>query len=145
MNQLLAAGAVDAWVHPIVMKKGRSAHCINCLILDGGENDHKKQKLEGEILQILFRETSTLGIRIQRNIERAALSRSFISVKVGDPSASRTVKVKIGRMIGASEASTISAEYEDCRAVAEITGVPLKVVMDQAVDAARLKLAGLEN
>lgn len=143
MNQLLKAGAVDAWVNPIVMKKGRSAHCINYLMLESSDDDNDVQKMESELLQIIFRETSTLGIRIQRNIERAALPRSFISVKVGEPSANRTVKVKIGKMIGASKIATLSAEFEDSRAVAEESGVPLKVVMDEAIRAARVKL-GLE-
>ncbi|EED96330.1 hypothetical protein THAPSDRAFT_260852, partial [Thalassiosira pseudonana CCMP1335] len=73
VDLLLKNGAIDAWIHPIVMKKGRPAHSMHCLC-------HCESQTR--LLGVLFRQTTTLGIRIQRGILRAALKRRFLAVQL---------------------------------------------------------------
>lgn len=132
MQKLLDAGAIDAWVHPIVMKKGRSAHALHCICHDGSV-----QAIE-TLLSIIFRQTTTLGVRVLRNLERIALRRQFIQ-RVQTPYYSNTedgcVDVKLG-MLG-EEIVTISAEFDHCKRVADATNTPLKVVSERAIEVAK--------
>jgi pyridinium-3,5-bisthiocarboxylic acid mononucleotide nickel chelatase len=125
LERLLAEGAQDAWLTPIVMKKGRSAVTISVLCAPDRADD---------LRELLFRETGTLGIRASR-VDKRALARE--SMTVATPHGS--VSVKIG-MLGGRPVS-IAPEFEDCARVAREAGVPLKDVYD---DAARLARAELE-
>jgi uncharacterized protein (DUF111 family) len=132
---LLDNGAVDAWVAPIVMKKGRAAHSLRCLCRSDDCSDTTTQKM----LQLMFRHTTTLGIRIHRNIERAALRRSFLTIQTPF-SASESegeVKVKIGYLGGDTK---IKAEFDDCAAISRETGMPIQQVADYATHQARTQL-----
>jgi len=127
IDMLLKKGAVDAWVESIVMKKGRSAHQLNCLF-------HSKPGVDGLFMEIVFRHTTTLGIRIQRNVERASLHRNMIQVHTvyGD------VNVKIGKM--GDEVISVKAEFDDCKAICEATGVALKTIANAAVRIAQIEM-----
>lgn len=70
MAQLFAAGARDAWVTPIQMKKGRPAFCLSALC----DPSHK-----AAIADVFLTETTTLGIRI-RSVERVSVARRFETV-----------------------------------------------------------------
>jgi len=129
MDILFKNGAVDAWVEPIVMKKGRSAHQLNCLF-------HSKPGTDGIFMEIIFRHTTTLGIRIQRDIERASLHRKMVHVNT----IYGAVNVKVGKI--ADEVVSVKAEFEDCKAISESTGAPLKRVADSAVHMAMCKMDG---
>lgn len=120
-SQLLAAGALDAWITPIVMKKSRPAFCLSVLTAPGAEPN---------LAEIIFRETSTLGIRRTEH-SRWVLPRSVIEVDLPQG----RVKVKIGHHHG--RAVTISPEFEDCARVATESGVALSVVMELAARLAR--------
>ena len=129
VDVLLKKGAVDAWVEPITMKKGRSAHKLNCLY-------HSKEGEDGKFMETIFRHTTTLGIRIQRDIERASLHRKIVRVQtmygVGNESSlDGIVNVKLGFM--GEEVISVKAEFEDCKAISEMTGVPIKTIADEAV------------
>lgn len=132
MQKLLDAGAIDAWVHPIVMKKGRSAHTLHCICHDGSV--HAIETL----LSIIFRQTTTLGVRVVKNLERIALRRQFIE-RIQTPYCSNTedgcVDVKLG-MLG-EEIVTISAEFDHCKRVADATNTPLRVVSESAIEVAK--------
>jgi uncharacterized protein (DUF111 family) len=121
MDLLLLNGAVDAWVEPIVMKKGRSAHTLNCLYQDS------KPELCSKLMEIIFCHTTTLGIRIQQNIERASLDRKIVLVKTvyGE------VNVKVGIM--GNRTVSVKAEFEDCKRIGSATGVPIKFIADDAI------------
>lgn len=108
---LLEAGAHDAWVTPIVMKKGRPAHTISALT---------DPALARQVTAILVSETGTLGVRGQR-IERWPMERSIERVLV-DGHALR-VKVSPGR---------VKAEYDDAAKFARRTGRPLREVASLA-------------
>ncbi|NPV74604.1 MAG: LarC family nickel insertion protein [Pelotomaculum sp.] len=114
IERLLAAGALDAFMAPIYMKKGRPACLLTVLCRSKG--------LE-EMLQIIFRETTTLGVRI-REEERRVLERCFFSVETPYGA----VKVKAGYAAQGGLPVQMAPEFEDCRKIAAAKGVPLKEV-----------------
>ncbi|SHN15453.1 nickel pincer cofactor biosynthesis protein LarC [Cryptosporangium aurantiacum] len=113
---LLAAGASDAWLTPILMKKGRPAHTVSVLC----RPDHVDA-----LLRVLFRHTSTIGVR-KRTVTKAALDRTAGRVEV----AGHPVRTKIASLDG--EVLNVSVEYEDVLTVAAATGLPPKVVLATA-------------
>ncbi|GFH58880.1 hypothetical protein CTEN210_15356 [Chaetoceros tenuissimus] len=129
MDLLIESGAVDAWVGHIVMKKNRSAHQLNCLY-----HSNKGESMDEKMLDIIFRHTTTLGIRIQRDVERISLKRSMLSVKTeyGD------INVKVGTL--GSENVSLKAEFEDCKKISIETGIPIKAISDLAVQLAKQKI-----
>jgi pyridinium-3,5-bisthiocarboxylic acid mononucleotide nickel chelatase len=115
VTALLRAGAADAWIAPVVGKKGRPAHVISVL---GDPVD------EGKLRRILMAETGTLGVRTHPVI-RWASSRQIDEVEVdGYP-----VRVK-------RSAGRIKAEHDDAARVAERTGRPVRDVARLAEEAA---------
>jgi uncharacterized protein (DUF111 family) len=127
---ILENGAIDVWIYPIVMKKGRPAHSLNCIFrCDSGSTID----VEGRLLSIMFRHTTTLGIRIQRNILRAALQRRFVEVQLPykDNVRQGKVNVKISSL-NDGEILSMKAEFDQCKAVSEESGVPLKIVSSTA-------------
>ena len=117
VRSLMDAGARDAFITPIVGKKGRPAHMVTALC-----DDSKTQELAG----VLFRNSSTLGIRI-REERRICLARTWKSAATpwGD------VRVKIGAFNG--ERTVAAPEFEDCRRIAKAGGVPVKAVYEAAL------------
>jgi pyridinium-3,5-bisthiocarboxylic acid mononucleotide nickel chelatase len=108
---LLAAGAHDAWVVPIVMKKGRPAHTVHALA---------DPALVAAVGDALLRETGSLGVRATR-LERWPQSREERVVDVdGHP-----VRVKV-------TAGRVKAEHDDAAAAAAALGRPLRQVLAQA-------------
>ena len=130
---LLNHGALDAWVTPIVMKKGRAAHMLHCLCRSDDDVVNK-------LLQTMFRTTTTLGIRIRRDIDRVALRRKFVTVKTPFVKTTRKglVDVKIG-MLG-DEVVSMKAEFDHCKSIALDAGVTFQTVAEKAVAAAREQL-----
>lgn len=112
IDRLVQAGALDALVEPCLMKKGRIGMALKVL----ARPDQKD-----EMLEHIFSETTTFGIRINR-FHRAELDRteSSIETRYG------VIRIKTGRWKGAVK--TVSPEFEDCRAAAEAHGVPIRVV-----------------
>lgn len=125
-ERLLAAGALDAWVEPIIMKKGRPACKLAFLCA--------AEKLDG-LLQIVFAETGTLGVRYHK-VQRSVLKRGF--VQADTPYGA--VRVKYGVQDG--KISGMAPEYEDCRQLAAEHKVPLASVYAAACQAAEGLLHG---
>jgi hypothetical protein len=114
---LLDAGASDAWLTPILMKKGRPAHTLHALV---------SAERAGDVRDAMFRHTSTIGLREVR-IGKVALDRELRSVDVdGHP-----IAVKLARLDG--EVVNAQPEYEDVARVATLTGRPVKNVLAAAV------------
>lgn len=113
IERLLAAGALDAFLIPIYMKKGRPANLLKVLC--------KGEKLE-QILQIIFKESTTLGVRMHEETRRV-LQRSFFKV----PTPYGEVTVKAG-CAGPETVLQLAPEFEDCKRIASGTGTPLKEV-----------------
>ena len=120
LNRLLDAGAADAWLVPIVMKKGRPAHTLSVLC---------QPSVAAALRDVMLSETSTLGIR-HHEVRRHALPRAWVTVAVEGAQ----VRIKLGRvgdLIGQA-----TPEFEDVAAVAARTGTPTRRVLDQASAAA---------
>jgi uncharacterized protein (TIGR00299 family) protein len=119
MENLFQNGALDITLNPIQMKKNRPAVQLWVLC---------PPSLSTELEKIIFRETSTLGIR--RNlVERHALPRSFQRVETLYGS----VQVKLAHL-GEGETRPVP-EYDDCRRLAKEKGVALREVYQAALDA----------
>lgn len=125
VDTLLAGGALDAWVTPIVMKKSRPAFALSVLVRQGDER---------RAVDILFRETTTLGVR-RRDATRWALEREELVVVVRG----ETVRVKVARLDG--DVVNIGPEFDDCVSIARRSGIPLRDIQGEAVEAAGRALA----
>jgi pyridinium-3,5-bisthiocarboxylic acid mononucleotide nickel chelatase len=121
-QKLLSAGALDAFGVPVQMKKGRPGIILTVLA---------SPALAESMARILLTETTTLGVRMRQE-QRRILDREHVTVA----SPWGPIRVKLGRLQG--EIVNCSPEFEDCRSIAEATGVPLKTVLQEAL---RLYLA----
>ena len=121
MDALFAAGALDVYFAAIQMKKNRPATLVSVLCKPGDVT---------AMTTILFRETSTLGIR-EQTVERHALPRTIEHVETPYG----TVHVKVAQL-GQGEVKS-SPEHDDCRKLAEAHHVPLRTVYQAAQEAAR--------
>jgi len=131
MEQLLNdKHCLDVWVTPILMKKGRPAHTLHSLCFPESES---------AVIELIFRHSTALGVRIYRNVPRAILNRSMVSVQTEFPNSLTdhcdhdfTVGVKVSSFQN-GEVVSAKAEFEDCKRVSMATGVPIQVVAHQAV------------
>ena len=121
ITAVLAAGALDAWLTPILMKKGRPAHTFRALVRPDDAR---------EVRRTVFRETSTIGIRTSR-VERHALPRETTSVLVGG----LEVRVKVSLLDGV--VVTAQPEYDDVVRVAAAVDRPVVEVLAEASAASR--------
>jgi len=119
MDRLLEEGAVDVFGMPVQMKKNRPATLLTVLC---------KPEDAGKLTQLIFTETTTLGVR-RRDEMRQTLARRWESV--GTPWGE--VRIKIASMNGT--VTNYAPEYEDCRRIAAEHHVPLKTVMQEAARA----------
>ena len=117
MDRALAAGALDVFATPVHMKKNRPGTLVSILC---------KPEDEAKFQEMLFAETTTLGVR-SHLVDRHALPREFVKVSTafGD------VRMKVSRDSG--RVRHVSPEFDDCRKLAEEKNVPLHEVMEQAL------------
>jgi uncharacterized protein (TIGR00299 family) protein len=111
MELMLEAGALDALIIPVQMKKGRPGVLIQVI----AENEKRE-----ELATILFRETTTLGIRFY-TAERRVQPREWVDVQTPHG----IVRVKTGD-------HGFAPEYEDARKIASVSGIPLKQILAEA-------------
>jgi uncharacterized protein (TIGR00299 family) protein len=119
MDRLLEDGALDAFGMPVQMKKNRPGMVLTVLC---------KPEDAGKLTQLLFAETTTLGVR-RRDEVRQTLARRWENV----PTQWGLVRIKIGSLNGT--VTNYAPEYEDCRRIAAEHHVPLKTVMQEAARA----------
>lgn len=119
-EKLLAAGAWDVYRTSVQMKKGRTGVQITVLC-----HPDLVPALQG----LLFSETTTIGVR-WRLENKVALSREFLEVKT----TWGKVRIKIARLPFGKIANA-APEYEDCRKIASENAIPLKQVMEEAMQA----------
>lgn len=116
IDKLLKSGAMDVFILPVVMKKGRVGNLLKVL--------SSPKKME-EIKKILFEETTTFGIRYYR-VRREILERKTVQIKTKYGN----VRVKIGYYNG--KIVSVSPEYEDCKKLAMEKGVAIKEIYEEA-------------
>ncbi|WP_109505325.1 nickel pincer cofactor biosynthesis protein LarC [Nocardioides speluncae] len=118
---LLEAGASDAWLTPILMKKGRPAHTLSVLT----RADHA-----ASVRAAIFRQTSTIGLR-EQPLGKHALDREMVAVEV----AGQEIAVKLARHDGVLV--NAQPEYDDVARAAAALGRPVSDVLADAVAASR--------
>jgi uncharacterized protein (TIGR00299 family) protein len=120
LSALIEAGAADAWLVPILMKKGRPAHTL-CVLA----HDSQRESLRDSVFTL----TSTLGVR-EVPVSRVALERAWRTV----PLSGGDVRIKVGLRAGRIVAAT--PEFDDVAGLARARGVPVHHVLAEAVAAA---------
>jgi hypothetical protein len=117
MEMLFKAGAHDVFLENIIMKKGRPAVKLTII---SEESDIDK------ISSILFQETTTIGLRFYK-AHRRTLDRKIkkIKTKYGN------VRIKVSTLKG--NIVNISPEYEDLKAIAKKTKIPIKKIAEEII------------
>ena len=115
LERLMDAGALDASLSPLQMKKNRPGSLLRVV---------SKPEDQERLAQIVFAETSTLGLRIHV-AERRVEERRIVEVETSFGK----IKIKV------SGHGAFAPEYEDCRAIAQATGTPLPKVIAAANEA----------
>ena len=113
---LMSAGALDAWVTPVVGKKGRPAHVVSALI---------DPMQAGTVRELMMAETGTLGVRGQP-FTRWPAPRQVSEVEVGG----YPVRIK-------TSANRVKAEHDDAARAARLLGIPVREVIRRAEQQAR--------
>ncbi len=115
LERLLEAGALDASISPLQMKKNRPGALLRVIA---------KPEDQERLAQIVFAETSTLGLRVYA-AERRVQQRQVVEVETS-----------FGRVRGkVSGHGSFAPEYDDCKAIAARTGTPLRVILAAAAAA----------
>ncbi len=121
MERLFDLGAVDVALVPIVMKKSRPGVVLTCLT---------PKEQTNAVLEILFQETPTLGVRLQE-ITRQVLPRRIVPITIPGG----IVRMKVADLGAGWDKA--APEYIDCHAIAKRSGRPLKTVMEEALQTYR--------
>ncbi|HWC35600.1 MAG TPA: nickel pincer cofactor biosynthesis protein LarC [Mycobacteriales bacterium] len=121
LSALMEAGAADAWLTPILMKKGRPAHTVSALT---------PAESLGAVQGAMFTHTSTIGLR-WNPVGKHALARETITVEVQG----QQVRVKVAFAEGKPVSAT--PEFDDIAAAAAALGVPTKHMLEAAVAGVR--------
>ena len=121
-----AAGALDVWFTPIVMKKNRPGVTLGVLCEEG---------VRDALADIILTETTAFGVRVER-IHRLKLARrmKLVATPYGE------VQIKLGLKGG--RVVLVAPEFDSVRAASEASGIPLRTVHEAAVAAWRERAAG---
>jgi len=120
LRALLSAGAVDAWLTPILMKKGRPAHTLSVLV---------PAVAADAVRRVVFTQTSSIGVR-ERVVSRRVLERAEVTVSVGGA----PVRIKTASFEGA--VVNAQPEFDDVAELAGRSHRPVKLVLADALAAA---------
>jgi pyridinium-3,5-bisthiocarboxylic acid mononucleotide nickel chelatase len=112
IDSLFAAGAKDVYITPIIMKKSRPAVTLSVLC---------SPDAEGRVNEILFRETSTIGVR-KYQVEKTMLDRKIENIKT------RFGEVRVKSAYYRGECIKSKPEYDDCIKIAREQGIPVNQV-----------------
>jgi hypothetical protein len=124
MEELFAAGALDVYLTPVIMKKSRPATVLTVLAEAGAE---------GRLAPLILQGSTTFGLRVSRR-GRLKLTREIRTVETPYG----PVAVKVGQL--GERVVQVSPEFEDCRRLAAAAGIPVRTVLDAAREAARRQM-----
>lgn len=120
IDKLLDAGALDAYMTAIQMKKARPSMLVSAIV---------PEKRLTDVESVFFDHTTTFGIR-KYKVYRNKLTREIVDIKT----IFGNVKVKIGRFN--KNIKNIAPEYDDCKRIADLKGLPLKRVYNEVIKSA---------
>ncbi len=126
-ESLLESGARDVTLLPTTMKKARPGHLIKVIV---------KPEDAQRVAKRLARETGTLGIRAAGASHRWIADRRFVTTTLLEAGTRHEVRVKIASD-DTGEVFDVSAEFDEAKAVADATGLPVREVLRRAEAAAR--------
>lgn len=118
LEKLLEAGASDAFVTPIIMKKGRPGYLFTIACC---------QFKEEKILEIIFSESTTIGVR-KTKTEGVKLGRKIYRLH------SSFGEIQVKEITMPSGKKKITPEYDDCKKIAEREKLPLKEVQEKLLN-----------
>ena len=116
-DELFAEGAFDVFLTDIKMKKNRPGVMLSVLC---------PKKKQADLEKIIFKETTTLGIRI-KEIKRSCLKREFLNFNSSFGTVTLKAAFYNGKLI------KFSPEYEECKELAKTKGMPLQQIYQQII------------
>jgi uncharacterized protein (TIGR00299 family) protein len=119
LEKLLDEGAIDAWLEPVLMKKGRGGYKL-CALTRTGDLDR--------LARVVMRETGSLGVR-HHPVGRVVAERRHVEVSLPFG----VCRVKVASLDG--EDYVVSPEHDDAVGMAEETGLPLPRIYAEALAA----------
>jgi pyridinium-3,5-bisthiocarboxylic acid mononucleotide nickel chelatase len=125
MERLLAAGALDVYLMPVIMKRSRPGVVLVALC---------PPALAPDLAHLLFEESTTIGVRWTA-YERARLPREMVSL----PTSLGTITFKVSRLDG--RAVTVTPEFEEIRRIARDKGLSVREALERAREEGRRLLA----
>jgi pyridinium-3,5-bisthiocarboxylic acid mononucleotide nickel chelatase len=126
IERLLAAGALDVYLTPVVMKRSRPGTVLTALA---------PPELGERLAEVLFRETTTIGVRWS-DVQRRRLPRELVLL----PTTVGPVTFKISRLAG--RVVTVTPEFEEVRRIADAQGRPVREVLETVRQEALRALEG---
>jgi uncharacterized protein (TIGR00299 family) protein len=130
IDRLMESGALDVSIIPVLMKKGRSGSAIRAIALQEDKED---------LSRLIMRETGSLGVRVFPLLHRYVAERETLEVEVAI--GGRTYRAIAKASWLDDELLGCKPEYEDCRRIADETGLPLREVMRLVVEEAQRREA----
>jgi pyridinium-3,5-bisthiocarboxylic acid mononucleotide nickel chelatase len=125
LDQLFKIGVNDAWIEPIIMKKGRPGIKLEVLCAE-------EKKLA--VSEVIFKETSSIGLKVS-HVQRIELKRKEFKIEFDR----YKIRVKVSFLSDGS-ISTIKPEASDCQEVASALNLPLKEVSQSTISKALEKV-----
>jgi len=116
MERLFEAGALDVFLQPVIMKRGRPGIVVTALCVP---------ERHGDLSRVLFEESSTIGVRWSAK-ERARLDREMVVLTT----AYGAIPFKVSRLGG--RVVTVTPEFADVARIAREKSLPVREVLDQA-------------
>jgi hypothetical protein len=116
IQKLMAVGARDAWVEPIMMKKNRPGFTLKVLCLP-----QEREKMG----RVIFTETTSIGYR-SYVVGKVALDRFFVKISLRG----HDIQLKISTLDGVI--TQVSPEFDEVAALAQESGVPTRILLDEA-------------
>ncbi len=115
ISKLLKAGANDAYLTPILMKKGRPAHTLSVLC---------DEQIESDLMNIIYQETTTIGMRSYKVIKRH-LERKLVKIKTS------LGEIQVKEIVLPNDTIKRVPEFDDCLRIADKKNIAVKFVYDK--------------
>jgi len=123
---LMLEGALDVCILPALMKKGRPGSVIRAIA---------RAEDSERLAKIIIQETGSLGVRVFPSIHRFLAEREEIVVSLELAGQAHQARLKVSRLDG--EMISLKPEFEDCKTIAEKTGLALREVREKVEEAGR--------